>query len=64
MGNNEYNGKPYYYHPGMGDGMNSVNFIFPEDGITVTVMRNQSEPKLNSVETAQLATEYLFFKEN
>lgn len=64
MGNNAYNGKPYYYHPGMGDGMNSVNFIFPEDGITVTVIRNQSEPKLNSVEIAQLAAEHLFFKEN
>ena len=46
------------------DGMNPVNFIFPEDGITVTFIRNQSEPKLSSVETAQLATEYLFFKEN
>ena len=62
LAGNEYNGKPYFYHPGMGDGMNSVNFIFPEDGITVTVIRNQSKPKLTSVETAQLATDYLFFK--
>ena len=60
MGNNEHHGKSYYYHPGMGDGMNSVNLIFPDDKVSITVIRNMSSPKLNSVNVALMATEYLF----
>jgi CubicO group peptidase (beta-lactamase class C family) len=64
LAENSYKEKSYFYHPGMGDGMNSVNFIFPDDGITITVIRNVSNPKLTSVEVAQMATEYLFFDGN
>jgi D-alanyl-D-alanine carboxypeptidase len=62
MGENSFKNKSYFYHPGMGDGMNSVNFIFPEDGITITVIRNVSKPSFNSIEAALMATEYIFFK--
>jgi len=61
MGQNEYKGKSYYYHPGMGDGMNAVNFIFPDDKISITVIRNVSEPEVTSVAMAELAMDYLFF---
>jgi CubicO group peptidase (beta-lactamase class C family) len=62
LGVNVYKDKSYYYHPGMGDGMNSVNLIFPEDKITINVIRNISKPKLKSMEVALMVTEYLFFK--
>ena len=62
MGQNSYKNKSYYYHPGMGDGMNSVNLIFPEDKITISIIRNVSKPYLKSMDAALIATDYLFFK--
>lgn len=59
MGNNEYKGISYYYHPGMGHGMNSVNFIIPKDNVAITVIRNMSKPELNSIKIATMAMDYL-----
>jgi D-alanyl-D-alanine carboxypeptidase len=61
LGNNNYKGINFIYHPGMGDGMNCVNFIIPEKGITINVLRNVSGPGISSIEVAQLAMECLFF---
>ncbi len=60
MGKNEYEGISYYYHPGMGDGMNSINMVFPDQKISITVIRNVSSPKVSSKEIALLAARYLF----
>jgi CubicO group peptidase (beta-lactamase class C family) len=60
MGKNEYEGIPYYYHPGMGDGMNSINMVFPDQKISITVIRNISSPKVSSKEIALLTARYLF----
>jgi CubicO group peptidase (beta-lactamase class C family) len=59
IGNNEHNGHRFYYHPGMGDGMNSVNLIFPDDDITITVIRNVHPPMVTSVEIALLIADNL-----
>lgn len=59
MGVNDFQGKCYYYHPGMGSGMNSVNMFFPDYAMTITVIRNLSKPKHTSHEIALLAAEYL-----
>jgi CubicO group peptidase (beta-lactamase class C family) len=60
MGVSEYKGRSFYYHPGMGDGMNSVNLIFKKEKITITVIRNVFPPKVSSNEIALLAADYLF----
>lgn len=60
IGISDYNGNLFYYHPGMGDGMNSINLIFPEQEFTITVLRNVSKPKFSSKQIALLASEYLF----
>lgn len=60
MGISETKGKTFYYHPGMGDGMNSIDLIFPDDDVTVNVIRNDSDPKHTSREIALLAAAYLF----
>ncbi|MEE4257228.1 MAG: serine hydrolase domain-containing protein [Bacteroidales bacterium] len=61
MGTNSIEGKTYYYHPGMGDGMNSVNLIFPQEKISITVIRNVSTPEVKSMEAALIAAQYLLF---
>ncbi len=63
MGLNEFEGKKYYYHPGMGSGMNSVNMIFPDDNLTICVIRNISKPKFSSVNIALMAAEILISTE-
>lgn len=60
MGISEFNGEPFYYHPGMGSGMNSINLIFPERKVTITVIRNISSPSVSSKDIALLAINYLF----
>ena len=61
LGINSIKDKTYYYHPGMGDGMNAVNLIFLEDEISITAIRNVSSPKVNSIQVALMAAEYLLF---
>jgi hypothetical protein len=41
--------------------MNSINLIFPEEKISITVIRNISNPKISSKDIAFMAVEYLFF---
>jgi len=60
MGSSTFQNRTFYYHPGMGDGMNSVDLIFPEEEISITVIRNVFPPKLSSNDVAFLAAEYLF----
>jgi len=60
MGVSTHKGRTFYYHPGMGDGMNSVNLIFPEEKITITVIRNVFPPNVSSNEIALLAADYIF----
>jgi D-alanyl-D-alanine carboxypeptidase len=59
MGVSTFKGRVFYYHPGMGDGMNAVNLIFPAEEITITVIRNVFPPQVSSNEIALLAAEYL-----
>lgn len=63
MGLGDLDGKKFYYHPGMGDGMNSVNLIFPDYDLTITVIRNISKPKHSSNDIALLAAKYLLNKD-
>ncbi|MDA3904789.1 MAG: serine hydrolase [Bacteroidales bacterium] len=58
MGISDFEGKRFYYHPGMGSGMNSINLIFPNYDLTITVIRNISKPKHSSLEIALLAAKY------
>ena len=60
MGVSTYKGRIFYYHPGMGDGMNSINLIFPKEKITITVIRNVFPPNVSSNEIAMLAADYIF----
>jgi CubicO group peptidase (beta-lactamase class C family) len=60
MGVNNHDGRTYYYHPGMGDGMNSVDLIFLEEEMSITVIRNVHPPIVNSNEIALMAADYLF----
>ena len=62
IGQNEHHGKLFYYHPGMGDGMNSVNVLFPDEKITINVIRNISKPSLTSIEVVTMAADLLFDK--
>jgi hypothetical protein len=48
----------------MGDGMNSINLIFPEDSISITVIRNISNPRISSKDIAFKAVDYLFPDKN
>jgi len=57
MGISIHNDMIFYYHPGMGSGMNSVNLIFPEQNFAVTVIRNISKPELSSNDIALLAAD-------
>jgi len=63
LGVNHVNGKEFYYHPGMGSGMNSIFLIFPEEKISITVIRNMSKPKVSSKEIALTAAQFLFPEE-
>lgn len=60
VGISEHKGHVFYYHPGMGSGMNAVNLIFPEENLSITVIRNMSKPKVTSINIALKAVEYLF----
>ncbi|MFC0876984.1 serine hydrolase domain-containing protein [Saccharicrinis sp. FJH2] len=60
MGVSSYKGRTFYYHPGMGDGMNAINLIFPSEEITITVIRNVFPPRVSSNEIALLAADFLF----
>lgn len=64
MGQNMINGHYFYYHPGTGDGMNAVNLVFPEEKISIVVIQNVHPPKIASVQTALMACEHLFPKED
>ena len=52
MGVSSHQGYPFYYHPGMGSGMNSINLIFPDQSLGVVIIRNVSKPKYSSVQIA------------
>jgi CubicO group peptidase (beta-lactamase class C family) len=58
MGISSYRGMPFYYHPGMGSGMNSINLIFPEEDLAVVEIRNISKPKFSSKEIALFLVDY------
>ena len=60
LGINSFMDKTYYYHPGMGDGMNAVDIIFPEEKITITVIRNISKPEFSSIEAALSVAKVIF----
>ena len=64
MGISDFEGKTFYYHPGMGSGMNSLNMIFPDDRLSITVIRNVSKPTHTSKDIAFLAAKYLLAVEN
>lgn len=59
MGVEKFNGIIFYYHPGMGSGMNSINLIYPDFDLTINVIRNVSSPKFSSKDIALMASEYL-----
>lgn len=59
MGVSDFNGIPFYYHPGMGSGMNAINLIFPEQDLSMVIIRNVSNPQFSSVQIALMAAEYL-----
>lgn len=56
----KYNGKTFYWHPGEGDGMNSVDLIFPDQKISINVIQNTSSTKIDSYHIALMAAKYLF----
>ena len=60
LGISEFNKQVFYYHPGMGSGMNSINLIIPDQDFSITIIRNISKPKLSSVQIALMSLEYLF----
>ncbi|PLX00400.1 MAG: hypothetical protein C0593_01035 [Marinilabiliales bacterium] len=62
LGINSFMDKTYYYHPGMGDGMNAVNIIFPEEEIAITVIRNMSKPEFTSIEAALSIAKVIFIE--
>ena len=65
MGISEFEGIPFYYHPGMGSGMNSINLIYPDYDLSMVVIRNVSKPDVTSVDLITLASQLLFtLKEN
>lgn len=64
MGISDLNGKVFYYHPGMGFGMNSLNLIFPEDKLSITVIRNMEKPPFSSNDIALMAAEILIPKQD
>ncbi len=55
MGISELDGRRFYYHPGMGDGMNSIDLIFPAEEVTINVICNDSNPAHTSKDIALLA---------
>ncbi len=59
LGISDFDGRKFYYHPGMGDGMNSIDLIFPDYDLTITVIRNVSKPKHSSNNISLLAAKYL-----
>lgn len=60
LGKSDHNGRTFYYHPGQGDGMNAINLIFPDEEVSITVIRNMSKPKVSSNIVALMAADYLF----
>jgi D-alanyl-D-alanine carboxypeptidase len=58
MGITEFEGKKLYYHPGMGDGMSSINLIFPDYKLDITVIRNVSGTPFSSVDLGLLVAHY------
>ncbi len=60
MGNNNFNGIPYYYHPGMGSGMNSTILIFPNEEISITIIRNVFPSDLRAKEIAEIINSIIF----
>jgi CubicO group peptidase (beta-lactamase class C family) len=60
MGENAHNGHAFYYHPGTGDGMNAVNLVFPVENISIVVIQNVHPPKIQSIQAARMACDYLF----
>jgi CubicO group peptidase (beta-lactamase class C family) len=62
LGISDYEGIKFYYHPGMGSGMNSIDLIFPDQNISISVIRNISTPKVPSKDIALLAAKYLLTK--
>jgi len=60
IGHNTYNDIEYYYHPGMGAGMNSINMIFPTENISICVIRNIFPSRQTTNEIAFKICEIIF----
>jgi CubicO group peptidase (beta-lactamase class C family) len=54
MGSDSLDGEIYYYHPGMGSGMNSINVIYPAHQLNINVVRNVSTPTHTSKEISEM----------
>jgi CubicO group peptidase (beta-lactamase class C family) len=61
MGIDSLEGELYYYHPGMGSGMNSIHVIYPDHHLNIHVIRNVSTPKHNSKEISEMIARGLLF---
>lgn len=61
MGIDNLDGERYFYHPGMGSGMNSINVIYPEHKLAINVIRNVSTPKHTSKEISEMIARSLLF---
>ena len=61
MGIDNLDGERYFYHPGMGSGMNSINVIYPDHNLTINVIRNVSTPKHTSKEISEMIARMLLF---
>jgi CubicO group peptidase (beta-lactamase class C family) len=63
MGSDSLDGEVYYYHPGMGSGMNSINVIYPAHQLNINVVRNVSTPTHTSKEISEMIARGLLFGE-
>ncbi|MFN2233943.1 MAG: serine hydrolase domain-containing protein [Anaerolineales bacterium] len=62
MGIDSLEGERYYYHPGMGNGMNSIHVIYPDHHLNINVIRNVSTPKHTSKEISEMIARGLLFR--
>jgi D-alanyl-D-alanine carboxypeptidase len=56
LGITDLNGNKMIYHPGQGDGMDAMMLVFPDQKLTITVIRNISGEKDSSSKNIALRT--------